>query len=215
MLKVENTDVSGIAAAFRGMRNPKNSWDASDSRLCATVNGTVFVPGEKDMALASKLANAGTDHGKFLRMIVVHCDVIAPLYWWKQMDQYKVGTVSDSCSTMHKIHEKEFTLDDFSCEHLFDSDESYDYLDDLRCTVFSLNEARTAFLETNDKKYWWQMIQLLPSSFNQRRTMMFSYANLRAMYHARNGHKLDEWQQFRGWIETLPYAKQLIIGEGG
>lgn len=222
MLKVEYTEISGIAAAFRGMRNPMNSWDASDSRLCATVNGTVFVPGEKDMELASKLAAAGTDHGKFLRMIVVHCDVIAPLYWWKQMDTYKVGTVSNSCSTMHKLHEREFTLGDFSHDNMIlrNADKNSAFYDnflgstlyELECVIAYLNKMRTLFLESRDKKYWWQMVQLLPSSYNQRRTVMLSYAVLRAIYHARKGHKLDEWQEFREWIETLPCAKQLIKG---
>ena len=164
----------------------------------------MFIVGENDLKLASALANSGTDDGKFLRMIHVQLDVTAPLYWHKEADQYKVGTVTDSCSTMHKIHAKEFTLDDFSHEHL------YSPLHDLKPTVDLLNVYRERFLETKDKEDWWQLIQLLPSSYNQRRTWDLNYAVLRNIYHARKGHRLDEWKTLLDWIETLPYAKDLI-----
>ena len=230
MIRIENTGVYGFEAAIRGMRNPMNSWDKSDSHVCACADGYMDCPmvlnddepakecdpekyrfciGENDFKLMKKLAAAGTDHGKFLRMITVTADITAPLYWWKEFDTYKVGTVANSCSTMHKIADKEFTLDDFSHEHVEeltgdDYNMSYDFL--LR-TVDILNYYRKKFLETNDKKYWWQMIQLLPSSYNQRRTVQLNYAVLKNIYHARKGHKLDEWNQFCQWIEGLPYSE--------
>ena len=218
MLKIENAETFGWEAAIRGMRNPKNSWSKSDSRWSSPdENGTdtpMFIVGENDLKLASALANSGADDGKFLRMIHVQLDVNAPLYWHKEADQYKVGTVTDSCSTMHKIHAKEFTLDDFSHEHVEeltgdDYNMSYDFL--LR-TVDILNYYRKKFLETGDKVYWWQLIQLLPSSYNQRRTWDLNYAVLRNIYHARRNHKIDEWHTLCDWIETLPYAKELICG---
>ena len=212
MLKIENAETFGWEAAIRGMRNPKNSWSKSDSRLAPhDENGTDaprFIVGENDLKLASALANSGSDDGKFLRMIHAQLDVTAPLYWWKEADQYKVGTVTDSCSTMHKIHEKEFTLWDFSIEHL------YSPLHDLKPTVDLLNVYRERFLDTKDKEDWWQLIQLLPSSYNQRRTWDLNYAVLRNIYHARKGHRLDEWKTLLDWIETLPYAKELICGVG-
>lgn len=198
MLKIENVYTSGWKAAIRGMRNPKNSWAQIDS---AVVNGNCFVVGNNDYDLMYKLASAGTDHGKFMRMIHVQCDVTAPLYWWKEADQYKVGTVTDSCSTMHKIHAKEFTLDDFSREHL--NDESTEYLSEL---VDLLNRYRELFLKDKNKSWWWQMIQLLPSSYNQLRTWDLNYAVLQNIYHARRNHKLDEWHTFCDWIESLPYS---------
>ena len=208
MLKIENAETFGWEAAIRGMRNPKNSWSKSDSRWAShDENGTDtprFIVGENDLKLASALANSGADDGKFLRMIHVQLDVIAPLYWFKEADQYKVGTVTDSCSTMHKIHSKEFTLDDFSHEHL------YSPLHDLKPTVDLLNVYRERFLDTKDKEDWWQLIQLLPSSYNQRRTWDLNYAVLRNIYHARRNHKIDEWHTLCDWIETLPYAKELI-----
>ena len=216
MLTIENAETFGWEAAVRGMRNPKNSWSKSDSRWSSPdENGTdtpMFIVGENDLKLASALANSGADDGKFLRMIHVQLDVNAPLYWHKEADQYKVGTVTDSCSTMHKIHSKEFTLDDFSHEHVEeltfeDYDISFDFI--IR-TVDILNYYRKKFLETGDKVYWWQLIQLLPSSFNQRRTWDLNYAVLRNIYHARRNHKLDEWHTLCNWIETLPYAKELI-----
>lgn len=198
MLKIENVSTSGWKAAIRGMRNPKNSWAQIDS---AVVNGNSLVVGDNDYDLMYRLASAGTDHGKFMRMIHVQCDVTAPLYWWKEADQYKVGTVTDSCSTMHKIHAKEFTLDDFSHEHL--NDESAEYLSNL---VELLNRYRELFLKNKNKSWWWQMIQLLPSSYNQLRTWDLNYAVLKNIYHARHNHKLDEWHDFCDWIESLPYS---------
>lgn len=210
MLTIENAETFGWEAAIRGMRNPKNSWSKSDSRWSSPdENGTDaprFIVGENDLKLAAALANSGTDDGKFLRMIHVQLDVTAPLYWHKEADQYKVGTVTDSCSTMHKIHSKEFTLDDFSHEHL------YSPLHDLKPTVDLLNVYRERFIDTKDKADWWQLIQLLPSSYNQRRTWDLNYAVLRNIYHARRNHKLDEWHTLCNWIETLPYAKELICG---
>ena len=210
MLKIENAETFGWEAAIRGMRNPKNSWSKSDSRWSFPCeNGTDaprFIVGENDLNLASALANSGADDGKFLRMIHVQLDVTAPLYWFKEADQYKVGTVTDSCSTMHKIHSKKFTLDDFSHEHL------YSPLHDLKPTVDLLNVYRERFLDTKDKEDWWQLIQLLPSSYNQRRTWDLNYAVLRNIYHARRNHKIDEWHTLCNWIETLPYAKELICG---
>lgn len=209
MLTIENAQVFGFEAAIRGMRNPKNSWSKSDStfELDTDERGVQTIDlGPADLKLASALANSGPDDGKFLRMIHVQLDVTAPLYWWKEADQYKVGTVTDSCSTMHKIHAKEFTLDDFSHEHL------YSPLHDLKPTVDLLNVYRERFLDTKDKEDWWQLIQLLPSSYNQRRTWDLNYAVLRNIYHARKGHRLDEWKTLLDWIETLPYAKELICG---
>lgn len=206
MLKIENVSTSGWKAAIRGMRNPKNSWAQIDS---AVVNGNGFVVGNNDYDLMYRLASAGTDHGKFMRMITVYLDVTAPLYWWKEFDTYKVGTVANSCSTMHKIHAKEFTLDDFSHDHL--NDESAEYLSKL---VDLLNSYRKLFLEDKNKSWWWQLIQLLPSSYNQRRTVMLNYAVLRNIYHARRNHKLDEWHTFCDWIESLPYS-DLITGITG
>ena len=192
MLRIENVDVVGWEAAIRGMRNPKNSWEKSDSSV---VDGHSFFVGDNDFALMRTLANAGTDHGKFMRMIHVQCDVTAPLYWWKEADQYKVGTVTDSCSTMHKIAAKEFTLDDFSHEHLLGKAVQYNgYVPTsvLECTIGALNEFRKLYLESKNKVFWWQMIQLLPSSYNQLRTWDLNYAVLKNIYHARKDHKLDE-----------------------
>ena len=207
MLKIENVSTFGWKAAIRGMRNPKNSWEKSDSSV---VDGHSFFVGDNDFTLMRTLANAGTDHGKFLRMIHVQCDITAPLYWWKEADQYKVGTVTDSCSTMHKIHAKEFAIEDFSDEHL-----ETGWLACLDDTIIPLlNRARTKFIETKDKRYWWQMIQLLPSSYNQLRTWDLNYAVLQNIYHARRNHKLDEWHTFCDWIESLPYS-DLITGITG
>lgn len=215
MLKIENTEVFGWDAAIRGMRNPKNSWDKSDSYWTHIENPETlntaqfqFFMGENDLKLARTLANAGSDHGKFLRMINVTFDITTSLYLFKEFDTYKVGTVADSCSTMHKIHEKEFTVEDFSHEHLLTSSMFM-----LHQTIDLLNEARDMFLATKDKVYWWQMIQLLPSSYNQKRTVQLNYAVLKNMYHARRHHKLDEWHTFCDWIETLPYS-ELITGGG-
>ena len=231
MLKIENTEVCGWEAAIRGMRNPMNSWDKSDSGWepqFDTAQGPVageFVIGPNDLDLMKRLRNAGTDHRKFMRMITVTADITAPLYWYKEFDTYKVGTVANSCSTMHKIHAKEFTFDDFSIEQLLGREDNPFTVsvssDGTRLSplglmldiIDMLNGCRAKYLKTKDKKYWWQMIQLLPSSYNQRRTVMLNYEVLTNIYHARKNHKLDEWHDFCHWIETLPYAKELIIGE--
>lgn len=220
MIKIENTEVVGWEHAIRGMRNPLNSWDKSDSfktgdcvnRMCdkcdlnyKCIDGRFWV-GTNDLELMKKLSKAGTDHRKFMRMIVVYCDINAPLYWWKEWDTYKVGTVRNSTSTMHKIHSKELTLDDFSCEQLLNREE------DLIPLIIRLNRYRELYLETKDKEYWWQLIQLLPSSYNQKSTVMLNYEVLANMYHSRKHHKLDEWKGFCNWIETLPYS-ELITGE--
>jgi hypothetical protein len=207
MIKIENVEVVGMKAAVRGMRNPKNSWEKSDSSV---VDGHSFFVGDNDFSLMRTLANAGTDHGKFMRMITVYLDVTAPLYWWKEFDTYKVGTVANSCSTMHKIADKEFTLEDFSHEHLQD-----DSVAVLESVIHTLNVHRDWFNNKalDDPKIdWWQMIQLLPSSYNQRRTVMLNYAVLRNIYHARKDHKLDEWHYFCDWIESLQ-CSELITGK--
>ena len=255
MIKIEKTEVVGWEAAVRGMRNPMNSFDKSDSTFKETAfidvltsdNGdTTKFPvyfdaldiGPNDHELMMKLRNAGTDHRKFMRMIVVYLDITAPLYWWKEFDTYKVGTVANSCSTMHKIHSKEFTLDDFSHEYSMDFAEGYSEDDDLVVrvsvdspkkvllhTIETLNYYREMYLHTKVKpmkdeskraelmkKYWWQMIQLLPSSYNQKRTIMLSYEVLANIYKSRKNHKLDEWVELCKWIESLPYS-ELITGE--
>jgi hypothetical protein len=286
MIKIENVRTVGWEAAIRGARNPMNSWDKSDSLfydyyddsmddvVYHTISGKNLLKrmdawdndiswtelglkiGPNDLKLLTNLAKAGSDEAKFRRMIVVYLDVTAPMYWWKEADTYKVGTVRNSCSTMHKIHAKEFTLEDFSTEHLIDEfhytwigegddeESTVNYLDDyclldpgthpgandnpyspyyngestpndiLTYTIAMLNRARELFLKTHDKKYWWQMIQILPSSYNQRATLMLNYEVLANMYHARKNHKLDCWREFCGWIETLPYAEELIVDAG-
>ena len=246
MLKIENVEVMGWGAAIRGMRNPMNSWEKSDSgygcnkTLCKDCSNTDDCPyqyqdviiGPSDLDLMTRLRNAGTDHRKFMRMITVYLDITAPLYWWKEFDTYKVGTVANSCSTMHKIAAKEFTLDDFSCEHIGDVPNCDPmYYTALEGVIMALNEARHCFLDTKDKKYWWQLIQLLPSSYNQRRTVMLNYEVLTNIYKSRKNHKLDEWcvhdipkereslnkdfasgmWGFCDWIENLPYS-ELITG---
>lgn len=212
------------------MRNPKNSWDKMDSHGCPceydrncdcpmVMEGDEpaldctdiyekvnYCIGENDMKLMKTLAAAGTDHGKYLRMITVTADITAPFYWWKEYDTYKVGTVANSCSTMHKIQAKEFTLSDFSTDHLSETN-----LIILNMTIDALNNARLDFLQTQDKRDWWQMIQLLPTSYNQRRTVQFNYAVLKNMYHSRQNHKLDEWREFCQWVKSLPYS-ELITG---
>lgn len=217
MIDISKTEVIGFEAAVRGMRNPKNSWALSDSKRnqISVGNGQIsmFQFGDADLDLATRLGNAGTDHGKFLRMIAVYADINAPLYWWKEYDTYKVGTVANSCSTMHKITSKEFTLDDFSHEHL--NDESRLLLEEV---IYLLNKNRLYYFKDNisdtyKKELWWQLIQLLPSSYNQKRTVMLNYAVLKNMYHARKNHKLDEWHDFCHWVEGLPYAKELITNE--
>ena len=193
-------------AIVRGTRNPMNSWNKSDS--CKNFDTGMIAIGKNDLDLMKRLAKAGTDHRKFMRMIVVYVDVTAPLYWWKEADTYKVGTVRNSCSTMHKITEKEFTLDDFSHEHLLESGFNNCLIYVIQC----LNTWREKYLETNDKRFWWQIIQILPSSYNQRATLMLNYEVLANMYHSRKNHKLDEWREFCKWIETLPYS-ELITGD--
>ena len=228
MLKIENWEVVGWEHAIRGMRNPMNSWEKSDSRWepqFDTVQGPVageFVIGPNDYALMKNLRNAGTDHRKFMRMITAYLALTAPLYWWKEFDTYKVGTVANSCSTMHKIHAKKFTLEDFSCEHLNDDcmscevnggDHFYPLssLDVLKITIDALNYWRRRYLATKNKEDWWQMIQLLPTSYNQKRTVMLNYEVLANIYKSRKDHKLDEWHVLCDWIESLPYS-ELITG---
>lgn len=204
MIKVENAVVDGWEAAVRGMRNPMNSWDKSDSNRCPLTGD--FVVGTNDYILMRSLVKAGTDHSKFMRMINVTCDITAPLYWWKEFDTYKVGTVRNSCSTMHKIHSKEFDISDFSHEHLL-----LDSAITLQEVIDVLNRYREAYVSAEDTKVkkclWWQLIQLLPSSYNQKATVQLNYAVLRNMYHSRKNHKLDEWRDFCKWVDTLPYSE--------
>ena len=242
MIKITDTEVVGWEHAIRGMRNPLNSWNKSDSdwnfdciedpdNFYTYKTKDEYEVGPNDLGLMKRLRKAGTDHRKFMRMIVVYVDILAPLYWWKEFDTYKVGTVANSCSTMHKIHAKEFTLDDFSHEHL-----NTDLMDDngfipykdmldiawlsipanyqtaksgLQLVIQLLNFYRQRYLETKDKKYWWQMIQLLPSSYNQKRTVMLNYETLYRIHESRTGHKLDEWNIMCKWIESLPYSELL------
>ena len=230
MIKIEETKTFGWEAAIRGMRNPMNSHDKGDthesSSYCpsvdhwegATEDGFYLFVGDNDLDLMHRLCKAGSDHRKFMRMIFVSCDITAPLYWWKEFDTYKVGTTANSCSTMHKIHAKDFTLDDFSHEHLINDEDLANYgaewttpLDTLKITISSLNGARRAYLKTKDKKYWWQMIQLLPSSYNQKRTVTLNYEVLTNIYESRKNHKLDEWRDFCDWIKKFPHS-ELITG---
>ena len=222
MIKLEKTEVLGWENAIRGMRNPKNSWDKSDSCFCTygpecEGNCPVFI-GSNDHSLMTRLRNAGTDHRKFMRMITVYADIIAPLYWWKEFDTYKVGTVANSCSTMHKIHEKEFYEEDFSFERLESGYEEYkgdDAMHTAYCsmqnTISALNRLRYMYNITKNKKYWDAMIQLLPTSYNQRRTVMLNYEVLANIYKSRKNHKLNEWHTFCDWVESLPYS-ELITG---
>lgn len=233
MLKIENVEVTGWKPAIRGLRNPMNSWNRSDTvivdvpdtpRLDYSGNVVEIIPahkqvvmryedenwngiGENDLRLMTNLRNAGTDHRKFMRMITVYLDITAPLYWWKEFDTYKVGTVANSCSTMHKIAAKEFTLDDFSHENL-----GMQSIRVLKETIKVMNDFREEFIKDHEKDNWWQMIQLLPSSYNQKRTVMLNYEVLANMYKSRRNHKLDEWHTFCEWIESLPYS-ELITGE--
>lgn len=211
MIKLENTDVYGWEATIRGMRNPMNSWHKTDSVFC---EGAVLI-GPNDHDLMMRLAKGGPVHAKYRRMITVTVDITAPLYWWKEFDTYKVGTVANSCSTMHKIHDKEFTLDDFSHEHLIKDQNSG--LSALLLTIDALNYNRALYLHSGkqDKDLWWNMIQLLPSSYNQRRTVQLSYEVLVSMYQWRKNHKLDEWREFCAWIESLPYSEIITGGETG
>lgn len=238
MIKNEHVETLGWEAAIRGMRNPMNSWEKSDSEWHligkpgtnqAVANDKYlrekYCVGNNDLDLMKRLCNAGTDHRKFMRMITVYMDIIAPLYWWKEFDTYKVGTVANSCSTMHKIADKEFTLEDFSLDHLYAEDEiegmyysttaeeEFTSTDVLKVIVEALNNYRKMYLATKDKKYWWQMIQLLPSSYNQRRTVMLNYEVLANMYKSRRNHKLDEWIDFCAEIERLPYSELITKKE--
>lgn len=243
MLKLENTEVLGWEAALRGMRNPMNSWEKSDSVINDKLNNIPFdlanpngvkcpcMIGQDDYDLMTRLRNAGTDHRKFMRMITVYVDITAPLYWWKEFDTYKVGTVANSCSTMHKIAEKEFTLEDFSHEHLISSWVTQENLDSfifsvcrehcdpisptngLETIIELLNTNREMYLKTKNKLYWWQMIQLLPSSYNQKRTIMLNYEVLASIYKSRRNHKLDEWHTLCDWIESLPYSELITDNE--
>ena len=230
MIKIENVVTPSPeqwTALILGARNAMNSWARSDSKFYDIDQG-IYLIGPNDHKLMMKLRNAGTDHRKFMRMITVYLNITAPLYWWKEFDTYKVGSVANSCSTMHKIHAKEFTLEDFSYEHLLgqkdvhvpnDSCCNWNWegcgviapIDILEETISMLNKARKMFLETKDKKYWWQMIQLLPSSYNQKRTVMLNYEVLANIYKSRKDHTLDCWRDFCSWIETLPYS-ELITG---
>ena len=230
MIKIENTEVFGFEAAIRGMRNPMNSWDKSDSQeldcdlyecedcqfehLCEERYPRTYEVGENDLALMRKLALSGDDHGKFARFITVTVDITAPLYWWKEFDTYKVGTVRNSCSTMHTITEKEFTLDDFSHEHIYnDVSTEPSSLKMLLSIIDTLNQYRHLHFVSKHKRDWWQIIQLLPSSYNQRATLMLNYEVLANIYHSRKAHKLDEWRDFCKWIETLPYSELITGGE--
>lgn len=220
MLTISNAVTPSPAqweAIIRGMRNPMNSWGKSDSYSTyienpVTMNSAPFefFLGDNDISLMIKLVKNGSVHAKFRRMISVYVDVLAPLYWWKEFDTYKVGTVVNSCSTMHKIGEREFEVDDFSHEHLLSFDHDMNGYDVLNSIVNSLNIARAVYMRTKDKKHWWQMIQMLPSSYNQKRTVMLNYEVLSNIYQWRRNHKLDEWHTFCDWIEGLPYAGALI-----
>lgn len=226
MIKIENPEIYGWEAAIRGMRNPMNSWGKSDSGYkpvayppCNDIR-IEFTVGENDLDLMKRLIKGGMEHRKFLRMINVTVDINAPLYWWKEFDTYKVGTVANSCSTMHKIHSKEFTFDDFSHDKLVATKDGWvtdaegfkwcDPLTTLETIINTLNACRDNFIATKDKRWWWQMIQLLPSSYNQKRTVQLNYEVLLAQYRQRKGHKLDEWHQFCEWIENLPYMNEFL-----
>ena len=204
MIDIRIPSIYGWTEAIRGMRNPLNSWKNSDSDINEYGEGEI---GPKDLKLMKSLGTAGPSHGKYKRMITVYVDITAPLYWWKEFDTYKVGTVANSCSTMHKIQEKAFGLSDFSHEHLNEVS-----LDILSKVIELLNDYRSKFIEQKDKTYWWQMIQMLPSSYNQKRTVMLNYEVLTNIYNTRKGHKLDEWEKFREWIRSLPYS-ELITQE--
>lgn len=242
MIKFENTEVMGFDHAIRGARNSYNSWDKSDSfwckddlevecpdscsflEMCPIYDSeNVYIIGKNDLDLMKRLVKAGPSHRKFMRMITVYVDVTAPRYLWPEIDAYKVGTVRNSCSTMHRIAAKEFTLEDFSWEHLNGEDDVCNFvcgdhsdqlttIDILKCTIEALNFWRRKYLETKDKNGWWNLIQLLPQSYNQKATLMLNYEVLSAMYHQRKGHRLDEWHDFRHWVEGLPYS-ELITGE--
>lgn len=225
MIKIERTDVSGWEAAIRGMRNPLNSWDKSDSEPCwsptapgggcfncenkhvPNCKANQYIVGQNDLDLMKRLVKSGSDHSKFMRMLVVTVDVTAPFYWWKEYDTYKVGTVANSCSTMHKLTAKEFTMDDFS----FEDCDQWTKNNVCRCIIDALNMNRNKYLQTKDKEIWRQMVQLLPSSYNQKRTLLLNYAVLRNIYHSRKNHKLTEWHTFCAWVESLPYSELITM----
>lgn len=216
MIKLENAVLPSPEqwkTIIMGARNPLNSWENSDSEIIVSYSNVypfsdeTFIMGDNDRKLLRKLSDAGADHGKFMRMINVYVDITAPLYWILELDTYKVGTVTNSCSKMHKLHAKKLTLEDFSCEHLDEKSMSA-----LKNLIDIMNEARNDYNDTKNKDAWWQMIQLLPSSYNQKRTVMLNYAVLKNIYHARKNHKLDEWHEFCDWIEKLPYS-ELITGK--
>ena len=233
MIQLENKTVTGWKDAIRGMRNPMNSWDKSDSGYRCSQNPTercvahcvadtncrpddFFVIGQNDHDLMMKLAKAGPTHAKYRRMLTVYVDITAPFYWWKEFDTYKVGTTANSCSTMHKIAAKEFTDDDFSMEHLIeDNDHAAVFISSMHRTIADLNTARELYLNTKDKKWWWQMIQLLPTSYNQKRTVMMNYEVLAGIYPNRKDHRLTEWHVFCDWIESLPYSELITLEERG
>ena len=204
MIKVENLESWGLKHAIRGMRNPMNSWSKSDSAILWKFPKPKYIIGENDLTLMKQLNAAGVEHRKYLRQIFVSLDITAPLYWWKEFDTYKIGTVSNSCSTMHKIAHKEFDIGDFSCEHL-----TVDSMELLMELISLLNRHREKFNETKDKREWWQMIQLLPSSYNQKRTVTMNYENVLNIINQRGNHKLDEWHHLIYELSSLPYIKQL------
>lgn len=220
MIKLENvvlTSPKQMNFVIEGMRNPLNSWNKSDSDIIGDPFGEwgcKFSLGYNDHSLMQRLSNAGTEHRKYMRMMPVYVRITAPLYWWKEFDTYKIGTVSNSCSTMHKIAEKEFTLEDFSIEHLNDDRRAeLSNVEWLEHLIHHLNRDRLRFIETKDKQYWWQMIQLLPSSYNQTRNVMLNYEVLANIYRQRKNHKLDEWREVCKWIESLPYSELITGGE--
>lgn len=208
MIRVDDVNVWGFNHAMRGMRNPMNSWDRADTIF--DLEGGVFRMGGADQQLMHKLFRAGTEHRKYMRQIFVSMDITAPLYWWKEFDTYKVGTTANSCSTMHKIAAKEFTDDDFSLEHL-ESDANFC----AGVVIETLNDYRKKYLNTKDKRYWWCLIQLLPSSYNQKRTVTMDYENAASMIRQRTGHKLDEWNDFVKVLSDLPYMDDIMNGDGG
>lgn len=222
MIKIEKTDIFGWESAIRGMRNPLNSWERIDTEFYETVpdgdDGYYHIKkesielGKNDLNLMKRLAKAGNDHAKYLRMINVTCDITAPMYWWSEYDTYKVGTVANSCSKMHRIHSKRFEREDFSIEHIHNFEEQH-WMVCMDNVISALNVARDKFNETKDKQYWWQMIQLLPASYNQKRTVQLNYQVLSNMYHSRKYHKLDEWREFCAWVETLPYFKEICLND--
>lgn len=229
MIKIEKTDVSGWEAAIRGMRNPLNSWDKSDSEPCwsptapgggcfncenkhvPNCNVNQYIVGENDLDLMKRLVKSGSDHSKFMRMLLVTVDVTAPFYWWKEYDTYKVGTVANSCSTMHKITSKPIELSDFSVDDFYIEDEGINLKDMFINVVADCESLRKKYLETKDKRYWRGLIQLLPNSYNQKRTLLLNYAVLRNIYHSRKNHKLTEWHTFCAWVESLPYSELITM----